>query len=90
MKSLKHFLIYLTIFLFSIEISGQPGTGGGPGGGAGGPGGGQGNDPCNRPNPPAACVPVDQGIVWLMLAGGLFGFGIIVYQTRENRKASSS
>ena len=89
MGKVKHFLIVLIIIVFPFILLGQPGKGNGNGGGNGnGPGGGNGNDPCLKPNPPASCVPIDGGIIWLGIAGGLLGFYYKVYKDSKDKASS--
>ncbi len=91
-KSIRNLFIYLLVVLPTFLIAQPPGNGNGNGkggGNGGGPGGGNGNDPCLKPKPPASCVPIDDGIIWLGLAGGVLGF----YYFRKNKttdKASST
>ena len=75
-SKIKSVLVLLAIFfIFNVDALafGPPGP---PGGGGGGPPGG-----CW---PPSACIPIDGGIGFLMLAGALYG-GKKVYDISKEK-----
>lgn len=81
MKEVKKYIkpLVLLLFLlvtFSIDLlaGGPPGP---PGGGGGPPGG------CW---PPSACIPIDGGLSFLLLAGAVYG-GKKIYDTSKKEKA---
>lgn len=65
----KRLFIIILFTAYSSSLLSQPPCGRPPcgGGGGGGPGGGNGNGNC------AACVPIDDGIEYLLLAGLILG-----------------
>lgn len=82
MKEVKKYIkpLVLLLFLlvtFNIDLlaGGPPGP---PGGGGGGPPGG-----CW---PPSACIPIDGGLSFLLLAGAVYG-GKKIYDTSKKEKA---
>lgn len=82
MKEVKKYikpvaLLFFLVVTFNLDIlaGGPPGP---PGGGGGGPPGG-----CW---PPSACIPLDGGISFLLLAGVAYG-GKKIYDTSKKEKA---
>ncbi|MDF1673509.1 MAG: hypothetical protein P1U41_08385 [Vicingaceae bacterium] len=76
---IKPILLLLAIlFISSIDLfaAGPPGP---PGGGGGGPPGG-----CW---PPSACIPLDGGIGFLLLAGAAYGGKKVYDMSKDKKKA---
>jgi hypothetical protein len=67
MKKLITFFAFILLLNLTTLVNAQPLPGGGGGGGGGTPG----NPPC-WPNP-AACIPIDGGIGFLIAAAAAFG-----------------
>jgi hypothetical protein len=72
---MKKLLIIFLLISSPLFSQGPWGPGGNPGGGNNG--GGNNGGPCNSPNPPSWCnntgVPINNGIVYLLIGGLLYG-----------------
>ena len=76
MKSIKYVSLLASTLLVQSNLFAQPGPGGG-----GGPGPG-----CWPPQTP--CVPIDNGIVFLIIAGTLLGAKTIYDFSKKNKTVS--